>query len=333
MMAVQGNLLAGSDLTRMVAAVQGNRPKTIGEFADEQRILQQKRASDMMKFGADFALSKAKLDSSIQENQAMMEFRRASLAQNKAIADRSYEIKEQELKQDQTNAELANKLTIAKTAATKANTDLNREIFDQEIKNKKTENIQSTITLSTSIAENSLKEMSSAQDRLASIIEGSPEAAALYQSIGKEQTRINRALGQYTKLANAQIQGVDFDDIPLRSRLLFVDKQQFPTTFERVEKRINDLNKLLDQVNQGNTNPNIQTNIRKRTASLEKLFSPSSKLGKSARGLYETGSVPSYILDSFAPNVDTTVLNRLITDNAGKSFDLNDPTKLKSGLD
>jgi hypothetical protein len=212
-MAVQGNLLAGSDLTRMVAAVQGNRPKTIGEFADEQRILQQQRASDMMKFGADFALSKAKLDSSIQENQAMMEFRRASLAQDK-----------------------------------------------------------------------------------------------------------------------------EFDDLPLRSRLMFVDKQKFPSTFEKTEERINELNKLLDRVNQDEyanqrDKKQVENRIEKLTQSLSTVFNPSSKFGKSARGLYESGNVPSYILDSFAPNVDITVLNRIITENAGKSLGLNDPTKLKSGLD
>jgi hypothetical protein len=337
-MAVQGNLLAGSDLTRMVAAVQGNRPKTIGEFADEQRILQQKRASDMMKFGADFALSKAKLDSSIQENQAMMEFRRASLAQDKAIADRTYDLKKEELKQEKTSQGVKNKLLKEQTEASQANRRLSQEIFDQDKKNQRTANIQSTITLSTSIAENALKELSSAQDRLTPLIESSPEAAALYQSIAKEQNRINGTLGKYAKLATYQVQGGEFDDLPLRSRLMFVDKQKFPSTFEKTEERINELNKLLDRVNQGEyanqrDKKQVENRIEKLTQSLSTVFNPSSKFGKSARGLYESGNVPSYILDSFAPNVDITVLNRLITENAGKSLGLNDPTKLKSGLD
>jgi len=337
-MAVQGNLLAGSDLTRMVAAVQGNRPKTIGEFADEQRILQQKRASDMMKFGADFALSKAKLDSSIQENQAMMEFRRASLAQDKAIADRTYDLKKEELKQEKTSQGVRNKLLKEQTEASKADRRLSQEIFDQDKKNQRTANIQSTITLSTSIAENALKEMSSAQDRLAPLIEFSPEAAALYQNIGKEQTRINQTLGEYAKLATYQVQGGEFDDLPLRSRLMFVDKQQFPSTFEKTEERINELNKLVDRVNQGEyanqrDKKQVENRIEKLTQSLSTVFNPSSKFGKSARGLYESGNVPSYILDSFAPNVDATALNRIIAENAGKGRSLDDPTKWKSGLE
>jgi hypothetical protein len=48
--------------------------------------------SDMMKFGADFMFQKAKLENSIQQNSAMMEYRRANLDQNKIQSDRTYKL-------------------------------------------------------------------------------------------------------------------------------------------------------------------------------------------------------------------------------------------------
>ena len=167
-MAVQGNLLAGSDLSRMVAAVQGNRPKTIGEFADEQRILQQKRASDMMKFGADFALSKAKLDSSIQEHQAMMEFRRASLAQDKAIADRAYalDLKAADRQADRDDAEDKHQTSVL---------DLETKKLNEQVEARRTGNFTENLQTQIGVMEIELKALNDDTTNLDTIVSSALE--------------------------------------------------------------------------------------------------------------------------------------------------------------
>jgi len=66
-MAVQGNLLAGSDLSRMVAAAQGNRPETLGQYADKRRAERTQAEQNLMKFAAEYGLKQADLRDKIQD--------------------------------------------------------------------------------------------------------------------------------------------------------------------------------------------------------------------------------------------------------------------------
>ena len=67
----------------------GSRLPSLQELGGNQR---RENISNKAKFGVDFMLAKAKLDSSIQENNAMMEYRRANLEQNRLQSDRSYRL-------------------------------------------------------------------------------------------------------------------------------------------------------------------------------------------------------------------------------------------------
>ena len=66
-MAVQGNLLGSSDLTRFVQAAQGNRPKSLGQIAEERRKERVAAERDLLKFAADLRLKRMDLKDKIDQ--------------------------------------------------------------------------------------------------------------------------------------------------------------------------------------------------------------------------------------------------------------------------
>ena len=61
MMAVQGNLLSGSDLSRMVEVAAQNRPQTLGEFVDARQTQQQEQKMKLAEIQLDYTIRKEKL--------------------------------------------------------------------------------------------------------------------------------------------------------------------------------------------------------------------------------------------------------------------------------
>lgn len=60
-MAVQGNLLSGSDLSRMVEVAAQNRPQTLGEFVDARQTQQQEQKMKLAEIQLDYTIRKEKL--------------------------------------------------------------------------------------------------------------------------------------------------------------------------------------------------------------------------------------------------------------------------------
>ena len=78
-MAVQGNLLGSSDLTRFVQAAQGNRPKSLGQIAEERRKERVAAERDLLKFAADLRLKRLDLKDAMEQRAAQTDIQRERL--------------------------------------------------------------------------------------------------------------------------------------------------------------------------------------------------------------------------------------------------------------
>lgn len=78
-MAVQGNLLGSSDLTRFVQAAQGNRPKSLGQIAEERRKERVAAERDLLKFAADLRLKRLDLKDAMEQRAAQTDIQRQRL--------------------------------------------------------------------------------------------------------------------------------------------------------------------------------------------------------------------------------------------------------------
>lgn len=110
-MAVQGNLLGGSDLGRLVAVAQANRPPSLGQLAEARRKERMDSRTKLAEIGLKFAIENRKIDILRQQGADELKLKEADYLNQKQVRESTLRLAVEEAKTKRTRDKAADRLS------------------------------------------------------------------------------------------------------------------------------------------------------------------------------------------------------------------------------
>lgn len=221
----------------------GSRLPSLQELGGNQR---RENISNMAKFGADFMLAKAKLANSIQENQAMMEYRRATLDQKQRNADRAYDL----------DLKVANRQADRDAAEDKHRTsmlDFQSKKLDEQIEARRTGNLTENLQSRIGVMELELKALNDDTTNLDTIVSSAlegdrgeilQEQAQRRAEIAQDRKAILAGTQTLVRLTTNRLSDQPFERVDDADKVAFFTENEAKTLQNYDEKEQEKLDRL-----------------------------------------------------------------------------------------
>jgi hypothetical protein len=116
-MAVQANLLGSSDLSRLVAAAQANRPPSLGQLAEARRKERMDTRTKLAELGLEYSLKKRDIENRFALGEQELEAKQQHYANEFSYREGLLKIEQQKANTQKEKLELDNLMTATKNFA------------------------------------------------------------------------------------------------------------------------------------------------------------------------------------------------------------------------